>query len=65
MAQRQYDIIRGTGLTGVVESAGAAIGASGVRITIDDGNAGTKIEALDLIQTIQNIIAASENWPPS
>lgn len=66
MAQIQLDVASGVGgskmTDGVVRTAGSSIGASAVRVTIDDTNALSKSEVLRALKAIEDFVTG-KNWP--
>lgn len=66
MAQIQLDVASGVGgsriIEGVVRSVGASIGASAIRVTIDDANALSKSEVLRALEVCMDYVT-TKNWP--
>ena len=64
MAQKQIDVPKGVDRESMVSvAAGSAIGTAAVRVIIDDGNAGSKLNALRAIMVAHEKVNKSI-WPP-
>lgn len=64
MAQRQYDVVLGQDKTSLTEAAGSSISTSAVRVTVDDGNAVSKTQALMALEAVKQRII-EDTWPAS
>lgn len=66
MAQHQYDFVLGNTYKDVEanQSSGSSISTSAVRVTIDDTNCPSKLQALEALEQIK--LAVTEGvWPPT
>jgi hypothetical protein len=64
MAQRQYDLVVKDDKVSLTEAAGASIGGSAIRITIDDANMPSKADVIRLLKWVEARII-EDTWPPS
>lgn len=64
MAQHQYDVVAPVDKVAVTASSGSSIGGSGVRVTIDDSNCTSKLDALKALEAIRQKIF-EDTWPPA
>lgn len=64
MAQFQYDVLLTDSKYTLVKAAGASIGTSAIRLTVDTVNATSKADVERLIEIlIQKIV--EDTWPPT
>jgi hypothetical protein len=62
MTQKQFDCPKGGVKTSVVESAGASISTSAVRVMLDDANVKTKDDVLKALEAVRQKII-EHVWP--
>lgn len=66
MAQHQYDIVLGADRVAIVaaQTVGGAISTSAIRITIDDANCPSKLDAFKILDLMRDVITGGV-WPPT
>ena len=64
MAQYQFDITQGQPSENLTYGAGSSISTSAVRVTLDDSNCPSKMEAIRCLEEIKQRII-EDTWPPT